>query len=140
MKTKVKKLKRFSEIRRRNFAALTAFFKKYEKFFVLPQQNVVTKTNWLAYPLAIKKTAPFKRLEIVRYLEENNIQTRPVLTGNITKQPGFKNIRREAQKLKYPVADYIMENSFLIGCHHGLTEKHINYVKESFVAFLGRFQ
>ena len=114
----LKKLRKFSEIRRRNFNELTKYFKNYEQFFVLPQQLPNVRTNWLAFPLVIKDGAPFSRIEIVTYLEKNNIQTRPIFTGNILRHPGFKNIKRVERKGGYPNADFIMKNSFLIGCHH----------------------
>src|SRR3990167_2337219 len=90
----LKKLPKFRIIREKNFASLLKFFQKYEKFFILPRQDKRVRTQWLAFPLTIKKDAPFTRLEIVTFLEKNNIQTRPIFTGNIMKQPGFKKIGR----------------------------------------------
>ena len=135
----LKKLRKFSEIRRRNFNELTKYFKNYEQFFVLPQQLPNVRTNWLAFPLVIKDGAPFSRIEIVTYLEKNNIQTRPIFTGNILRQPGFKNIKRVERKGGYPNADFIMKNSFVIGCHHGLEARHLDYLKQAFSNFLGKF-
>ena len=36
----------------------------------------------------------------------------------------------------YPVADTIMRQSFLIGCHHGLTDEDRAYLKEVLAEFL----
>ncbi len=124
----LKKLKKFSNIRHKNFTYLHKFFEKYKNWFELPKQNDKVATNWLAFPLTIKNDAPFSRLGLVTFLEKNNVQTRPVFTGNILKQPGFKNINHKTSQKNYSVADFIMERSFLIGCHHGMTKEHVNYL------------
>ena len=87
----LKKLKKFSEIRQENFDNLYYFFSNSE-FFKVPKQLPQVKTSWLAFPLTITFNAPFSRMELVKYLETNNIQTRPIFTGNVLRQPAFKNI------------------------------------------------
>ncbi len=129
----LKKLPTFVQLRKNNFKRLLKYFTKYETYFKLPEELANTSTAWLAFPLTIKKTAPFKRIEIVKYLEKENIQTRPIFTGNILKQPGFKNLKGTG---KYPVADDIMENGFIIGCHNGLTKTHLNKIEEVFTKFI----
>ena len=69
----------------------------------------------------------------------NGIQTRPIFTGNVLKQPAFSKINYKNLGNDYEIANYIMENSFLIGCNHGLTEKHMEKIKQSFTSFLDRF-
>lgn len=131
----LKKLPEFRKIREKNFSELKKFLKKYEKFFILPEQDDNVKTQWLAFPLTIKKSAPFSRLEIVKYLEENNIQTRPIFTGNILKHPGFKHIQHRIISGGYPITDEITERGFVVGCHHGLEKRNINILKEVFLSF-----
>ncbi len=132
----LKKLGTFSNIRNRNFTELKKFFKKYEEVFILPEQMENVHTNWLAFPLTIRKGAPFSRLEIVQHLEHRDVQTRPVFTGNILRQPGFEGVNRIGSVRKFPHADSIMQNGFVIACHHGLTEEHIDYLKNVFEEFL----
>lgn len=133
------KLNTFKRTRDFNFKFLHHFFKKYEDFFHLPQQDSNIQTQWLAFPLVIKENAPFSRLEIVKFLEINNIQTRPIFTGNILKQPGFRNIRHKSLKGGYPVTDKIMRQGFVIGCHHGLTKIHLEKITGLFTSFLRRY-
>ena len=135
----LKKLNHFKKTREKNFRELLNFFKNYQSFFIIPNQDSKAQTQWLAFPLTITKTAPFTRLELVKYLEINNIQTRPIFTGNILKQPGFKNILHKPNGVKYPVTDEIMERGFVVGCNHGLEEKHINRIKEVFLSFLKKY-
>jgi CDP-6-deoxy-D-xylo-4-hexulose-3-dehydrase len=133
------KLSKFRKTREKNFKELSKFFKKYEKYFILPIQEQNVRTQWLAYPLTIRDDAPFSRKEITTFLEEQNVQTRPIFTGNILKQPGFKNIEHKIIKKNYFVTDEIMRSSFVIGAHHGLEEKHITRLKELFTLFLGKY-
>ncbi len=134
----LKKLGTFSDIRRDNFLRLTEFFSQYD-YFILPKQLPSVKTPWLAFPLTIQSDAPFSRLDIVTYLEENGIQTRPVFTGNVLRQPAFKNIDYKNHDKDYPVANNSMKNSFVIGCHHGISQKHIKKIKQTVITFLDRF-
>lgn len=133
------KLPKFKKTREKNFQNLLKFFKQYEDFFILPLQDKRVSTQWLAFPLTIRSNNPFKRMEIVKYLEEMNVQTRPIFTGNILKQPGFKNIEHRVIKKRSYVTDEIMERSFVFGCHHGLTDTHIERLKELFSQFLKKY-
>lgn len=135
----LKKFKRFVQIRRSNFKKLLAFFKRYERFFILPKQHPHAETAWLAFPLVLRDDAPFKRAELVSFLENRNVQTRPIFTGNALRQPAFRGIKCRRVKGGYPAADLVMRGSVLIGCHHGLGEKHIKYLKEVFTDFLKRY-
>ncbi len=134
----VKKLPKFLTLRKKNFADLYDFFTQYENYFMLPRQTPKTETVWLAFPLIIKPTAGFTRLEIVTFLEENNIQTRPIFTGNILKQPGYKDINNKKASKEYKNTENIMRGGFVVACHHGLNETQMNYLKEKFTEFLSK--
>lgn len=136
----LKKFPKFSEYRKKNFKKLFNFFVKYKHLFTLPEQTPKSETNWLAFPLTIRKNANFSRYELTKYLEENGIQTRPIFTGNVLKQPAFKKLEKaKITKKGYPVADDITLNGFVIGCHHGLKKQDINYLKKVFETFLFKF-
>lgn len=135
----LRKFSQFARIRRRNFRRLLRFFQKCEKFFILPRQTPHTSTTWLAFPLLLKKSAPFSRFEIVKHLEQNDIQTRPIFTGNILKQPGFRRIPKRLLRQGYPNAEYIMRRGFVVGCHQGLGEAHLRKLERTFADFLKKF-
>ncbi len=132
----LKKLKKNISLRQKNFQSLTNFLKEYENYFILPKQLNGSKTGWLAYPLTIKDKAPFTRTEMQIFLEKKNIQTRVVFTGNILKQPGFKNIKCKKLKGGYPQADKVMKNGILIGCHQGMTNKMMRHLQSSIKKFI----
>lgn len=134
------KLPKFRRTRVYNFSRLLRFFSKFTNFFVLPKQREDVETQWLAFPLTIKIGAPFSRLDIVTYLEKNNIQTRPIFTGNILKHPGFKNIPHRITANKCPVTNEITERGFIVGCHHGMGDEHLAKLERVFTSFLKSYQ
>ena len=132
----LKRLKSFSKSRRSNFKRLYKFFKKYEDLFILPVQDPRVETNWLAFPLTIRPDVSFSRMEITRYLEEHNIQTRPIFTGNVLCQPAFSWLGKTVKDNHFPSADEVMINGFLIGCHHGLKNEELDYLESTLSDFL----
>jgi CDP-6-deoxy-D-xylo-4-hexulose-3-dehydrase len=131
----LKKLDKFAQIRHSNWSRLYKYFEKYKEYFKLPKQRSDVTTSWLAFPLVIKEGAPFSRYEIVIHLEKNNIQTRPIFTGNVLRQPAFKNLKI---KNDFPIADEIMKNGFVVGCNHGLNDKHITKIEQVTTEFLSK--
>ena len=135
----LKKLKTNLRKREINFNLHTKFLKKYSKYFILPKQLPQSKSGWLAYPITITENAPFSRTQMQIFLEKKNIQTRVVFTGNILRQPGFKNIKAKKDKKGYPEADKVMKNGILIACHHGLTRAMIKHIHNSIDEFLLKY-
>jgi len=125
----LKKLPTFIKRRRENFALLSKFFKKYDKYFILPQPEKNSQPCWFGFPLLVKKTAPFTRNEIVNYLEENKIATRMLFGGNLTKQPAYQNTKyRIFGSLKN--TDLVMNNLFWIGVYPDITKEKFRYVEK----------
>lgn len=127
------------EARVANFEAQRAFFADYDKWFTLPRQAADSRTGWLAFPLILRDEAPFSRRELQIYLEKAGIQTRTVFTGNILRQPGFKNIVRRETAGGYPNADRVMRSGMLIACHQGLSAEQLDYVHAQFRRFAAQY-
>lgn len=136
----LKKFPRFMIERQKNWNDLDAFFKRYDQYFEHAVQTPSTTTAWLAFPIVVKENAPFDRFTIVKYLEEHNIQTRPVFTGNIALQPGFKQVSYKLPFKKYPHTEHIMRNAFVLGCHQGLTKAQLSYVKKTVADFISQYK
>ena len=133
----LKKFSKFANKRNLNFNFHKNFFNKYNNLFITPKVDKNVKTNFLAYPIIIKKNQKFDRKKMQIFLEKNNIQTRPIFTGNILRHPAFKNLISSKNKLKNFVnSDYIMRNGLLIGCHHGLSKNNILYIHKIIKKFL----
>ena len=122
-------------IRQNNFRKQTDFFKKYSDYFITPTQTKDSASAWLAYPVLIKDNKLFSRKEFQIYLEKNNIQTRVVFTGNITRQPGFSDkIKKISSNLAN--SDKVMTDGVLLACHHGLNEEMFEHMHNTIESFL----
>ena len=120
----------------KNFDYLKKFFANYRNYFKLPEQNPGVKTPWLAFPLVIKKNKKFNRKQMQIFFEKNNIQTRTIFTGNILKQPVMKNRIYKKHPNCDAVANDVMKNGILLGCHQGMNIKDLNYICSTFKKFI----
>lgn len=134
------KLAQNIDLRTQHYTKLRAFFEQYEEFFILPKQLPNSRTGWLAIAITIRDTAPFIRRDMQLYLEKRNIQTRTVFTGNILRQPGFKNIAHKASSEGYPESDKVMRGGMLMACHHGLNEIQLSHMMESVDSFIAQYR
>ncbi len=69
------------------------------------------------------------------FYEKSNVQTRTIFTGNILKQPIMKNLYYRSHKKTASVANDVMKNGILLGCHQGLTIKELKYMCSTFQKF-----
>lgn len=90
---------------------------------VLPDDSI--EPNWLAIPLQYTK-----RLELLTFLESQNIQTRVTFSGNITRHPVYREFLEVFEN-----SDTIMANGFLLGAHHGMSLDDVDYVCEQIKKF-----
>ena len=72
---------------------------------------------------------------IKKFDEKNNIQTRTIFTGNILRQPLMKNLKYKKHPNSEKIADDVMENGILIGCHQGLKINDLIYIFSIFKKF-----
>ena len=109
------KFDKFKDIRRKNIERYLNNLKDLPEI-ILPDDSI--KPNWMAIPLQYKD-----RLGLLNFLEKNNIQTRVTFAGNITRHPVYREYLQDFKN-----SDIIMKNGFLLGAHHGLNEKDVDYV------------
>ena len=132
----LRKLDQNIRTRQENFKRQCNFFNKFPDLFINPQETNGSNTAWLAFPILLKETAPFSRREFQIFLEERNIQTRVVFTGNILRQPMCKDIKKIISNEGYPNADNVMKNGVLLPLHHGLTEEMFSRFQETVEQFV----
>lgn len=120
----LEKLPLFIKKRQENFNKLYRGLKDAADYFFLPKATEKSKPSWFGFILTIKEDAPFCRNDIVRYLEENNIQVRLLFAGNLLRHPCFDALRRSKKGYKVigelKNTDYVMKNSFWIGVYPAL--------------------
>jgi CDP-6-deoxy-D-xylo-4-hexulose-3-dehydrase len=134
------KLDEIHALRRRNYGLLFAIYEKYEEFFHLPRAQDKSDPSWFAFPVTIRAGAPFKRNDIVDYLEENLIQTRPYFAGNIMLQPAYSHLM-DPQRAKddFPMATHAMTHTYFHGTSPVITPEQIAYIGEKVGGFMSLF-
>ena len=89
----------------------------HSDFFELPTSDPLSSPSWFCYPLTVKENAPFKRDELVAYLTENQVETRPIMCGNILRQKPFRLIERVTlDNEQFPIGDEIQRAGLFLPC------------------------
>ena len=130
------KLPTFLATRQRHFAAHQAFFAKHPGAFITPRQTEGVETGWLNYPMIINPEAGFTRGRMQAFLEERGVSTRTVWSGNILRQPGFRDIPHRADPEGYPNADRVMEWACIVPLNHRMDDDDVTYIHEQVEEFL----
>jgi CDP-6-deoxy-D-xylo-4-hexulose-3-dehydrase len=131
------RLKEFNKIRMANFNKIYEFFKRYEKYFILPESLPNAEIYWLSFPVTLREEAGIERKAMLKFFETNKIQTRLLFAGNLLRHPAYKTLQEKVRVVgDLKNADYIMKNTFLIACHHGLNDEMINYLTGKVEEFL----
>ncbi|MFI1577882.1 DegT/DnrJ/EryC1/StrS family aminotransferase [Embleya sp. NPDC020630] len=129
------KLPRFLATRREHFAAHHAYFDARPEF-TAPRQTEDLETGWLNFPILLNDDVPFSRGEMQSWLEKRGVSTRTVWSGNILRQPGFKDIVHRADPAGYPHADRVMERALIVPMNHRMDAGDVAYIHEQVDAFL----
>jgi CDP-6-deoxy-D-xylo-4-hexulose-3-dehydrase len=137
----LKKLPEIHALRRHNYQLLFSIYEKYEQWFHLPRAQEKSDPSWFAFPVTIRKDAGFTRTDIVDYLEENLIQTRPYFAGNIMLQPAYSHLMNpQHAKDGFPMATHAMLNTYFHGTSPVITPEQIAYIGQkvdSFMSLIG---
>ena len=118
-------LERFETYKDTRRANIERYFENLKdvKELILPDDSI--EPNWLAIPLQTER-----RLELLTFLEDNNIQTRVTFAGNVTRHPVYREYLQP-----FDNSDAIMKNGFLLGAHHGMTIEDVDYVCDKIKEF-----
>jgi CDP-4-dehydro-6-deoxyglucose reductase, E1 len=89
--------------------------------------------SWMLIPLRVAgPNVERRKLEILKELENLQVETRPVLTGNFLAQPAIQRITKHAlDPNSFSVASEITKSSFLIGAHHDLSSDQVEFLCNS---------
>lgn len=125
----IKKLAKFTEMRRNNFSYLKENLKCLEDKLILPEATENSNPSWFGFLITVKKGVD--RRELVEYIEGHNIQTRALFAGNILKHPCFDKIRgtdsyRVISDLEN--SNKILNDTFWIGVYPGMTKEKLDYM------------
>jgi CDP-4-dehydro-6-deoxyglucose reductase, E1 len=121
----LERFKKFEDTRRANIERYLKNLKDVIEI-TLPDDSI--KPNWLAIPLQTER-----RLELLTFLENNNIQTRVTFAGNVTRHPIYREYLQPFEN-----SDIIMKNGFLLGAHHGMNIDDVDYVCDKIKEFFNK--
>ena len=83
--------------------------------FLEPQEKL--KPSWFGIPILLnKRLIKFKR-QYLNQLNNNGIETRPIISGNFLNQPSIDLYKLNNKKEKFPIAQDIENRGFFIGLH-----------------------
>ncbi len=127
----------FVRARRENFKYLQDGLKEHSWNLMSPTVYPDAHPSWFGYPIWLQQT-DFDRDTFVRYLNDNNIGTRLLFAGNVTKQPYMQG-RNYRVVGSLAVSDDIMKNLLWVGVQPALTREQLDYVIEKIKLFMGNF-
>jgi len=147
----LKKFPSFIEKRRYNWSRLTEKLheewnkqcadsgEKLEEVLILPMPAENSRPSWFGYMISVKPESGINRNDVTVYIEEHNIQTRLLFSGNLIKHPCFDQIRNtDAYRVvgNLDNTEYIMNNRFWVGVYPGMTDAMIDYMAQIIIESL----
>jgi CDP-6-deoxy-D-xylo-4-hexulose-3-dehydrase len=129
------KLPEFIARRKANFHHLKSVLAGLEEYLILPEATEHSDPSWFGFPLGVREDAPFRREDLIRFLDANKIGTRLLFGGNLLRQPAYRDCAyRVVGELRN--TDFVMNNVFWIGVYPGLTAPMLDFVAKTINEFV----
>ncbi|MDY3791489.1 MAG: lipopolysaccharide biosynthesis protein RfbH [Oscillospiraceae bacterium] len=131
----LKKFPSFIERRRHNWDRLRKALENSSAAdkLILPEPAENSRPSWFGFLISVKPESGKTRNEFTKFIENHNIQTRLLFSGNLIKHPCFDQIRgTDAYRVSgsLEMTDYIMNNTFWVGVYPGMTDEMIDHMAE----------
>lgn len=137
----LKKIPAFIRQRRHNWNRLYKNLKCVQNKIILPEPAKNSQPSWFGFLISIKSESELDRNAITHYIEDHNIQTRLLFSGNIVKHPCFDQIRgTNAYRVvgSLEATDFIMKHTFWVGVYPGMTDAMIDYMSRIIIEALNQ--
>lgn len=130
------KLDGFVQARKDNFAYLRNRLASCEEFLILPEATPNSDPSWFGFLMTIRPETDVRRVDLIKYLDQNKIGTRLLFAGNLTRQPYMlgRNFRISGNLTN---TDLVMNNSFWVGVYPGLGEEMLSFIADKIESFFG---
>ena len=134
-KEQLKKLDSFVTARREN---ADYFLKMISDLSDFRPQKEVGESSWFGFSLVLQGKLKGHRSELITSLDIAGIESRPIVTGNFTRNPVIKHLDC-APIPSLPVADDIHDNGLFVGNHHFNLTKEIDLLAKVLLDFSRRY-
>lgn len=132
--SQLSKIEQFIKKRKDNFKYLKSRIDLIEGLRVARATDH-SDPSWFGFPITIEPDHPVNREELLRFMDSRKIGTRLIFAGNITKQPGYKNVDFKVVG-NLTNTDIVMNRSFWIGVYPGLTFQMLDYAVDCISDFM----
>jgi CDP-6-deoxy-D-xylo-4-hexulose-3-dehydrase len=122
--------------RKRNHTRLCELFGTRPDVFVLPRTTAELDTAWHMFPVLIRPESGIGRSAFQQHMESAGVDTRMVWTGNVARQPAFRNVPIRTPAGGLPNADRVMDQGLILPSNHSLNDDDIDYIWQTALAFL----
>lgn len=132
----LKKFPSFIERRRHNWDRLRHLLEVVSDKIILPEPADNSRPSWFGFLISVLPESGVDRNEVVKYIEDHNVQTRLLFSGNLIKHPCFDQIRgTDAYRVVggLEATDFIMKNTFWVGVYPGMTDEMIDYMANTII-------
>lgn len=126
----IKKFPRFKEARNRAFANIRENLFDLSNVIHLPEVNPQAEACWFALPIMLKPEALISRNDVTRKLQALGVETRPIVAGNLTKQPVSRRFDWLRQD-DLPGANAIHDRGFYVGIHSQFHDEEIERITDT---------
>ena len=137
--SQLKKLPKFTEIRRDNWKFYHENLSEFKQHLILPEPTAYSSPSPFGFVLSVKENSPFTRTELVSFLDQNKIDSRMLFAGNLIRHPAYKDVKYRVSGTLHK-SDFVAEHTFWIGVFPGITRPMQNYVVEKFAEFVKRYK
>ena len=127
----LKKFPSFIERRRHNWDRLYKALETIKDKIILPEPAGNSRPSWFGFLISVRPEIGIDRNKVTKYIEEHNVQTRLLFSGNIIKHPCFDEIRNtDAYRVigNLENTEFIMNNTFWVGVYPGMSDAMIDYM------------
>ena len=118
----LKKLPNFLKNRRTNAEHFVKLFQNHPDFLI---QLEIGKSSWFGFSLIIKPESNIKRSDVIKKLMDNEIECRPIVTGDFTQNEVMKYFHYEIHN-ELINTKYLHDNGFFVGNQQELITEEIN--------------
>lgn len=134
----LKRLPAFNAHRLQNAVYFQKYLNGHSGMMRLMEVSPDVECSWFALPIMLTPECPFKKADFLAYLEKQGVETRPIVAGNLARQPVCK-LYPELQGGDLPGADAVHDRGFYLGLHPFEAKKNLDRLAETFEQFFRQY-